>query len=252
MKYRTPVLLVLLWLLSGCREETEEGTFDLGYDYFPLEVGRSYYYEVDSITFLQGAGDSTLTYVREDVVDTLHDNTGALIFRVDRYERKSDLLPWTIRKVLTLERNEQTAIRTEDNLRFVKLTFPVLEGRRWDGHRFFDDFDLEVFVAGEFIQMFYDWNYRITGIGEPLLLGDLAFEEVATVRNVDRDAIFERRYGIEQYARGVGLIYREAWILDTQCGAICCQDDIDICESLPWQERAEKGFIIKQRLVDYR
>jgi len=44
------------------------------------------------------------------------------------------------------------------------------------------------------------------------------------------------------YAENVGLIYKEYWDLKTQ----------DIQVGVPWEEKAEEGWIIRQKVIDYK
>ena len=257
----TFLLIIASTFFFACnKSEIEDtGIDDFGYDYFPLEVGRSWEYEVDSIIYDPAVGgtaiDSFRTFIRESVADTLLDNAGEVLYRVERYNRRSDTLPWQIETVLTLSRNEQRATRTEDNLRFTKLVFPVKAGKYWDGNAFFDA-SRPVFVAGETVQMFKGWQYRILEAGVTATIGGLEFDEVVTVQNADNRYLgnfLELRLATEQYARGVGLAYRELYILDTSC-QVCCSGNTEdgLCESLPWEERAEKGFRLRQRLIRYQ
>ena len=55
--------------------------------------------------------------------------------------------------------------------------------------------------------------------------------------------LIELREAIEKYARNVGLIEKQMRILDTQC--------IIECEGEPWEVKAEKGFILKQRILEF-
>jgi len=254
MKNQILLVLTLLGLVACNQHEVEEVAIDYGYDYFPVEPGRAYYYEVDSLVFDPVVGgiaiDSSRTYIREVVADTLIDNTGAVLYRLERYERTSDTLPWDIRRVYTLQKTDRQAFRTEDNLRFIKLTFPARIGEKWDGHVFFDD-DTEVIIGSETLQMFKDWSYEVIGQEEFAEVGTLSFEDVLTVRNADSENLIEYRFAEEKYARGIGLIYREVQVLDTQCNA-CCGGNYSICDGLSWVAKAEKGLILRQRLVDYR
>lgn len=250
-------LIVLPALFSACRDnQVEDITPDPGYDYFPLEVGRMWEYEVDSIIYDPSATgtnvDSFRTYVREQITDTLLDGAGNVLYRAERYSRRSDTLPWRAEKVFTLSREGRRAFRTEDNLRFIKLVFPAGVGKSWDGNAFFDP-GLEVLVAGESIQMFNFWDYRILEREAAATVGGLRFEDVLLVQNANNDGnIIERRYAVERYARGVGLIFREMDILRTDC-QVCCNGDLGgACQSLPWEEKAEKGFSLRQRLVRYQ
>lgn len=243
--------------LAACNSrQVEDVVLDYGYDYYPLEVGRSWVYQVDSIIYDPALGgtsiDSSRTYFREVVTDTLHGESGTLFYRVEHYERKADTLPWQIGKVYTLSRDEQRAYRDEDNLRFIKLAFPVKAGQEWDGNAFFDPFT-QVTVAGERIEMFKSWSYRQLTNGEPQAIGNLSFDDVITVQNADsRDNVIELRLATEQYARGVGLAYRSLDILDTECRVCCNGDTGDACQGLSWPEKAEKGFSLRQQLISYQ
>ena len=108
MQVRCFILLLIAvptFFFACNKSEIEDtGIEDFGYDYFPLEVGRSWEYEVDSIIYDPVVGgtavDSFRTFIRESVVDTLLDNTGEVLYRVERYYRRSDTLAWQIEKCL--------------------------------------------------------------------------------------------------------------------------------------------------------
>ncbi|MBI5913889.1 MAG: hypothetical protein HY842_00810 [Bacteroidetes bacterium] len=235
--------LFALAFLVACKETPDDYEADAGLEYFPLEVGKFIEYEVDS-TIYDPNGDTTVfsskTFVREEVLDTLSDNNGNTLYKIERYERAADTLPWQVEKVLTMSVQGSQAIRTEDNLRFIKLTFPVRENETWDGNVHFNT-SLIVTVAGESLEMFKGWNYRITEVGEPAVFGGFQFAETATVQEADSENLIELRTSKSTYAKGIGLVYRELWILDTQC--------IEPCGGQPWEEKAEKGFILKQIII---
>ena len=240
-------------VLFTCEESVDTDKVQFGYEYFPLEVGQYRIYEVDSIVYDPIGGgtviDSTKTFFREIIADTLIDNTGATVFRVERYQRKNNDLPWNIQKVLILSRDESRAFWIEDNLRFIKMVFPVEAGKSWDGHVFFDP-TLIVPVAGESIELFKDWSYQIRAVNQPIQIGDFVFNEVVTISNADSENLIELRQSTEQYAKGVGLISRELFILDTQCND-CCGQDFAACSNIAWEEKAEKGFILRQKIIDH-
>jgi len=251
------MLSLFLVLISGCSDSTVEdiNTGDFGYDYYPLEVGRSYFYEVDSVIFRQGTGeralrDSSRTLFREVIVDTLRDNTGALVYRIERYERPDEQSPWQITKVLTASRNATQALRTEDNLRFIKLVFPLRTGKEWDGNRFLSG-TVNFEGSTSSVNIFKDWqDYRVEAVGQPETVAGQAYDEVTTVLQTEFESATDWRYAKEQYAKGIGLVYREWQILHTQC-KLCCEMDFSDCISLTWEEKVEDGFTLKQRLLRY-
>jgi hypothetical protein len=221
--------------------------------YFPLQIGRYAEYQVDSVVYDFGPGNNTLrdssrTFVREEITDTLRDNTGQLLFVVERSERKSDTLPWEIRRVWSAARTHTQAIRTEDNLRFLRLVFPFDRRTRWDGNLWIDDY-LDVEIAGERIRPFVGWNYRVDSIDMPGQIGAFAFDSVLVVTEVDATNAIERRLSRAWYAKNIGLVRREQWILDSQyCNQIPAPAD---CLSKPWEEKAQKGYILRQLILNY-
>lgn len=255
---RLPLILFLgFTVLTGCSDSTIEeiDTDSFGYDYYPLEIGRSYIYEVDSIVFRQGTGnevlsDSSRTLVRELIADTLHDNTGALLYRIERYERPDEQSSWQIRKVFTAARNNTQALRTEDNLRFIKLVFPLRVGREWDGNIFLPG-QVNFEGSSTTVDIFKGWEkYEVLAVGEPDTVAGQHYQEVAAIRQAAFDSGLELRSAVEKYAGNIGLIYREWRILDTQCN-LCCGGFGPECLALSWEEKAEDGFILRQRLLRF-
>ena len=238
------VLLTVLFFAS-CKKTPDDYSTELGLEYYPLQVGKFMEYQVDS-TIFDPNGDTTVffstTFVKEEIIDTLHDNNDSVLYKIEHFERAADSLPWVIKKVLTETIHDNQAIRTEDNLRFIKLTFPVKKSNTWDGNIHFD-IGLIVTVAGETLEMFKGWNYLVKQVNEPAVYGNLQFDETATVEEADNENLIELRRSTATYAKDIGLVYRELWILDTQC--------IDDCLGKPWEEKAEKGFILKQTILKY-
>jgi hypothetical protein len=244
MKYLFPCFCLLLLALS-CKKTPDDYSPGFGYDYFPLEVGKYWVYSVDS-TIYDPTGDSLISLshrlVKEEITDTLSDNNGNTLYKIEHFERQAGTLPWQITKVLTQSIIDNKGLRTVDNLRFIKLPFPLTKNDQWDGNAHFDP-SLIVTVAGESMEMFKGWSYKVEQVGEQEDIGTYSFPTVATIRQADNENLIELRISREKYAKGVGLVYREMWILDTQC--------IEPCIGQTWEEKAEKGFILKQTIIAY-
>ncbi len=223
------------------------------YAYFPLETGRYVDYRVDSVVYDFGPGGSTVrdsfrALVREVVTDTLRDNTGQLVYRIERFERKNDTLPWKFRQNIFASRTPTQAIRTENNLRFLKLVFPFDRSSNWDGNLWIDQYR-EIEVAGERIQPFVNWRYEVDSLDIPAQIGTFPFDSVLVVTEVDETNAIERRLSRVKYAKHVGIVFREQWILDSQyCNQIPPPAD---CLTKPWREKAEKGFILRQIITNH-
>jgi len=177
------------------------------------------------------------------VTDSFPDNEGRLVYRIERFERKDDTEEWRVNDVWTAAVTDRQAERIEENLRFIKMVFPVSDNTNpWDGNKYIDE-NLVISVAGESIFIFKNWLYEYREIGVPFEVNGLNFDDVVTVYQADEENFIELRSSYERYARGVGLIEREILILDTQCIAACVGET--------WEEKAEKGFIVRQRIRDY-
>ena len=102
------------------------------------------------------------------------------------------------------------------------------------------------------MEVFSDWDYTFSEMGLSVQQADLSFDEVITVQQADSDSATEYRFAKEQYAPGVGLIYREWFIADSQCNYCCGGVTSPSCQSTIWEERAEEGFILKQTLLSFK
>ena len=220
---------------------------DFGYDYFPLEIGKYRTYVVDSVLYDIGDNEEIIitnsqSYEMHLVADTIIDNLGRSGFKIERYERASDTLDWEIKDIWIALQTDQGAEWIEENLRFLKMAFPLKAGVEWDGNQYIDITTI-IPIAGESVEIFKSWSYEALTTDENEAINDRVFENVATISQANSENLIELRYSQEKYAKGIGLVYREMKILDTQC--------IIPCENQTWEEKAEKGFILTQQIIDF-
>jgi hypothetical protein len=238
-------------LLSCNKQTTEDIAVDFGYQYFPLELGQTRTYQVDSILFdpdISGTAiDSSTSFAREVIIDTIRSINGAVQYIIERSIRSDAGAPWQTTDIWTATRTEQQAFRTEENLRFLKLTFPIDDQNRWDPTLFFDN-TLEITVAGETLEAFRNWEGRMQETGAMVEILGQTYTDVIKTTLADDTNLIERRYVSEWYAPELGLIFSEKQILDTQC-QVCCSLDFELCDALPWRQKAEKGLIVRQQLL---
>jgi hypothetical protein len=253
MKRSILAVSLALVCLSACEKQTTENIqLDLGYDFFPLQVGKYWEYQVDSILFVPDVSgtrlDSSRTWIREEIITQRLNNAGDTIYQAERYERKDTTHPWQIRRVFILQRTNNQALREEDNLRLIKLIFPLRSGQRWNSLRFIDP-TLRQEVAGQSMAIFKDWETRTEAVSEPFAGQYANYQTVTTIQYADHRLLTELRVVQERYAKGIGLVERTWEIMDTQC-TTCCGSLGDVrCQTLPWKEKAERGFVLKQQLI---
>jgi len=230
--------LIPLVFLGCTKRALDDHQTDMGYDYFPVKVGQYRTYAVDSIVFGQTGADTIYSQIKETIVEELGEGQNKK-YRVLREWRRSPNDNWHTNTVWWIVKEDNRIIQTEENLKFIKLTFPVQLGTTWDGNAFFDD-RTTVKIASENLEFFKEWDYQVVGKGD-YVLNNETFDDIFVVEEANFETSIELRKSTAIYAKGVGLIERRQQILDTQC--ITCTGD--------WAEKAEKGVILTQLLIEH-
>jgi hypothetical protein len=250
MKYLSFIFFILIIAACSNDNTTEQIEIDFGYDYYPLEVGKYIIYDVDSIVYDPVVGgtliDTNSYQIQEIIVDTLIDNSGRTVYKIHFQTRKDATESWELKMVYTAVKTTIALVKTEDNLPFTKLIFPLKDTAKWAGNRLFNDENRIVTVRGETLEIFRNWESIVSSIGTNQTVGNQNFSDIVTIQHANDENLIERRFVEEKYARSVGLIEKKIMVLDTQCGG-----NLSNCEGLSWEEKAEKGFILKMTINDY-
>lgn len=139
MKYSEYWLIIILFmvLFSSCKKETGEPV-DMGYTYFPANTGHWVIYDVDSLHYndFTATIDSFHFQLKEYTESVFMDNSVRKSQRLERYIRLADTVAWTIRDVWYETLTVSCAERVEENIRLVKLIFPIRESHEWDGNTY--------------------------------------------------------------------------------------------------------------------
>jgi hypothetical protein len=248
----------LVFLLSAgylsCVKEGVHFPEDIGDAYYPLVTGKFLEYRVDSIIFDDaGFGNSTDTitaYIRETVGEQKVDGAGDTIFILERRWRRSADDPWLLTNLFTAGKNQFEAIRQEGNLRFQVFTFPLDKTRRWRMTSYINP-QVDVPVGSESLEVYNFWESRVLSYDSSGVAGDFAFDApnlmVVSQASNDDDPL-HLRVVRETYVRNVGLVSRDMEILDSRCIRL---GDPSLCAGQSWDEKAEKGFKLRQVLVNY-
>ena len=233
-----------LLLFSCGKNETEIFALQ-GKDYYPLAIGKTMTYDLDSIIYdpiLSGGIkiDTTRWQIRAIIKDTFRDNEAVLQYRIDRFERIRGKTDWHIAKVVTAAITQNQAIGQEDNLRFIKFPLVFGENTTWNTAIFNDS--AKIIIAGETLDLFSKkWSSKVVSFGKKETIGTKTFEDVLTVLSQTSATILtEKRYLLEKYAKNIGLVYREYHVLDTQ----------KLDPAVAWEKKAEKGAIVIQKFIE--
>lgn len=250
-------MLLVLFLVAGFGCERITDTFPtISYDYFPLETGKYKTYQIDSTVYDEYNCSVVVNsfQIKEVTGEMSTDGEGDPFYYVNRFYRKDSSSAWTLLGIWTEKIESNQLQRVEDNQRQIKLVFPLKNERRWDGIVYIRR-DTLVPLRGGVINQYKDWDdFVISELGEPFVdtVSNTLYTEAVLVTQVDKTNNIERRFSKEVYAKDIGLVYKEMWILDTQCRQNCTGvGDIATCIYTPWKDKAEKGYILTQSLIDH-
>jgi len=236
------IIVIGTFFLYSCGSEKDPyQSSDDSSEYFPLEVGNTWIYSVDSIVYdYKGTVIDTIhNEVQEKITNFYTDNEGVKSFIIERSNKKGN--NWIVSNIWSANLDKTQATRTEDNLRFIKMVFPIYKNKSWDGNAYIDTQNQIVIIAGESIKMFEQWSYRYLDVSINETVGNNTYDDILVVQQVDNENSIQKRYSIEKYARNIGLVYKKMEILNSQ------KTDLDV----PWSEKAEEGFILEQTLISF-
>jgi len=215
MKKLIWILAVLLPVaLASCKKETETFNTPAISDYAPLVQGKYITYRLDSTVFYKNFGTTTdvFTYeVKHLVDDSITDNLGRKAFRIIRYIRKNSTDAWVPDNTFMAVNTGTSYEFVENNLRFLKLKQPITNSFTWKGNTYIDTYSQ--FSTLKYLE---DWDYVYDSVNTAMTLG--SFNLPNTIKVDQRDEIIgnpsdpasysEINYSSENYAQGIGLVYR--------------------------------------------
>ena len=188
--------------LLACKKDTPTGpSLNFGYNYFPDEVGRYIIYEVDSIAQDDKSNkhDTTRYLLKELIASTFLDNSNRPTLRIERYYKfynkniPYDSMNWMGPRVWFANKTIYTAEKVEENIRYLRLSFPVTKGGKWNGNVY---------------NTFGRKDYQVVSLDQPETVNALDFDSVVTVRQSQKIDFIEYIYEAEKYARNIGLVYK--------------------------------------------
>ena len=180
MKYL--IFLIAIVLFSCTKTEFEqEIDQDMGYDYYTLEIGNWWIYEVDSVVYdTKGQSvvkDSIHVMIRETIVDTFSNSVNVLAYKIERSQMDSNS-NWIISDIWWVNKDKEKVLRTEDNLTFIKLVFPTEALVSWDGNAFID-FRTELIVRKDVLDhTFVGWNYTYLYVDVKETINEVSYDHV--------------------------------------------------------------------------
>lgn len=194
MKPKLIFLMAALALIQ-CKKEVTQPDVDLGYEYFPHEIGKFAIYDVTEIQlndFTQSI-DTVNYQIKELFLDTFTNLQGQKAYQVSRFIRTSNLDTRKISKIFSVTVLPTRVEHFEENVKLVNLIFPVNEGLRWNGNAFNN-------LGEEFFE-YEDFK-------TDTVINGIAISNYLTVNQYFDENILERNRSFEKYAKHIGLIHK--------------------------------------------
>lgn len=166
-----------------------------GGKFFYPNTGQSVVYDVEDTQY-ELTGKFTLkTYqLKESIASTFKDLDGKDALRIERYRRKNDSQKWTIDSIFIAKKEIDKALKTENNVTYMKIVFPIKEGLKWNGNAYNS--------LGNDI-------YELKKVNQKFKTNGQNFDNTFSVIQQNDSTLVDLKRRIEVYAENVGIIYQE-------------------------------------------
>jgi len=189
------LFFLFAFFFTSCKDKVIPPV-EVGYEYFPVEIGHWIEYEVDSIVYddFTGTIDSSHYYIKEVFESEFIDNQNRPTVRMERYFKAVDTLDYYLKDIWYVNLTNSTAEKVEENYRITKLAFPVNSLQSWDKNAFN--------VNDEVI-------YEYDNIHESKKINTFSFDSTITAQHYEQSTLISEDYEYEIYAKNVGMVKKK-------------------------------------------
>ncbi len=207
--------LIVVLFFSACKKN-DTGIYLNADSYYPLQVGKVWFYRLDSTT-ISAFGNSLIVnsyHLKDSVGDSFIDNTGDSSWTIYRFITDTlEQQPWhNISTYYVTYNGKNVEVVDDNNLRFIKLVSPVVDGYNWPGNSYIDTRS-----ANSNFQYLDGWVYTYDSVNIPYSTAGGIIDSSITVLQRDETTpegefdpqyYQQRNYSVEVYAHNIGLIYK--------------------------------------------
>lgn len=234
MRLNHSILLFLVLLGCQSREILPKGT---GAEYFPLKKGGYWIYRVSDTQISQVGGQTNVMYdLKVEITDSVS-LSGQWSYLMVRSTRMDATQAWTVVESWSARKDSFQAVVQEGNIPFVAMTFPLTEGKTWNGNALNSLGGTDRCANGTTACD----NYTVTDLAKRFEGADLFFDDTVTiVESNSIDPIVGQDLRKTVYARAVGVIYMETSLLEYCTVGDCIGKQV-----------INNGRILKQTVTTY-
>lgn len=189
---------ILIVTIVACNK-SDEDVQDFGYNYYPVEAGRYIDYRVDEYFYddFNNTIDTTVYLLRELIDSPFTDLEGRNVYKLKRYTASIDdsIIAWSeTGQSWTIHKNDERLERTEENMTFVELSFPLRRSKSWDGNARNDS------TVQDYTVLDYDLRIQYNA--------NVVFAKTARINERNNVNLIEDQLIETTYARDIGPVNR--------------------------------------------
>lgn len=207
-------LLIGIVFFQACNKQTiQPAPSDLGWDFQPLNQGHFVVYDVDSIIYddFTKTVDTFSYEMKDELGEEFLDDQNRTSNYVTRYQRKKSTDPWSVLHVYYITQDEFKLEWKENNLRFIKMVYPVQLNKKWKGNSYMPT------QTNTNISWMDDWDYKYEDVLTSFNTGRKVYQKSHIIEQADYiegapdipTAFSARTYSKEVFSKDVGMVYRE-------------------------------------------
>lgn len=202
---RTKIIIALTFILIGftaCKKDAVELPLDFKYEYQPTAQGNWIEYQVDSIAWNGIFAADTFQFRVKIMTDSIFlDNTNRTTYRLIKFVYNNESSSWEAVQASFIVKTETTLEKFENNLKTVKLIFPVKKNQSWD-----------INAYNELKQN----TAKYSQVDIVKQLNNHIFDSCAVVTIDDEYTLIAEKSDIEIYAKNVGMVARNTVNVETE------------------------------------
>ncbi|MCB0659474.1 MAG: hypothetical protein KDC04_00975 [Saprospiraceae bacterium] len=233
---------LLVTFVMSCHNEIENrDDIDYGLDYYPIDQGAEWIYASDSIIVRLGGPrrDTLHSYIREVISGEYIDEEGDKVQKVVRFWKRSLNDEWSSINTWAIKKDSSSLVKNEENIRLVRLAFPIYLHKKWDPTIYFDN-SIKVDTGGDILKVYEGWDAEVMSVEAPYEFEGQSYKAMEIVM-ADEETVIDKRYEIDTYVKGIGMVKKSMIIYDSN----------GTKPTSSWEVKANSGFEHTLTLISY-
>jgi hypothetical protein len=221
------IIVSIAFLFAACAEDNQLYFAKFDRSYYPMVSGDYNVYDVTEINIdAPSEVYDTLQYqLKEMIGGAYNDDLGNKAYLLLRYKRTDSTENWKISDVWSVQFVDFKLFVTEENIKYVKLHFPLSLNLTWNGNAF---------------NTLDDLTYEVTELDQAKFIQSQILDSCVLITQEADSSLIHKNFAVEIYAKDMGLVYKEITHINSQ----------EIEPGIPLNERITTGTIYQQSFIE--